>query len=393
MYKKEYILIYISILTALSYADFNPFAVRTVDISLNSPSEPNHLPAPGQRINIAPWKYETNALGAPSGGGLSTPNNDNVVTLGGFGGQIVLAFDHDVEDHHGNPQGLDAIIYSNSLWRNSDPNEHWAEFAHIEIMPELNDNDTPGDDPCEIWYVIPGSHLQDGNTWRTQNWTSGIFGYPAYNSWPTSYDTSAYEIFPEYVDTDPGTATAWTFINPYAQDEIPDNNHLEGIWGYGGYSPTLRLGDRNADDFNEAYGDSPDMPPELFYTVPDDPFTVGIDAGASGGDAFDISWAVDPLTWLPANIQSFRYIRLTTAVDIRQLGVLGEISAEIDAVADARSYGDINGDGQVDYTDFELFTLTWLSEWSQAEFDPSADHIADNKIDLLDYAAFANGFQ
>ena len=135
------------------------------------------------------------------------------------------------------------------------------------------------------------------------------------------------------------------------------------------------------------------MPPELFYTVPDDPFTVGIDAGASGGDAFDISWAVDPLTWLPANIQSFRYIRLTTAVDIRQLGVLGEISAEIDAVADARSYGDINGDGQVDYTDFELFTLTWLSEWSQAEFDPSADHIADNKIDLLDYAAFANGFQ
>jgi len=126
--------------------------------------------------------------------------------------------------------------------------------------------------------------------------------------------------------------------------------------------------------------------------VPDDPYTIGINAGSCGGDAFDISWAVDPNTWQSANLNSFRYIRLTTAVDIRQLGVLGEISAEIDAVADVRPYGDINGDNKVDYFDLALLAQTWLSEWSQQDFNAAADFAVDNKVDFSDYAKFAFGF-
>lgn len=373
--------------------DFNPFASQLINISLNGPNEPVYLPAPGQRVNISPWKIAENSLGTPRGGGTQTPNNDEVVTLGGFGGQIVLAFDHDVENNPANPMGLDAIVFSNALWYDGDPNLHWAEFATIEIMSELNDNNIPGNDPGEQWYIIPGSCLSDADTWRTQHWARGtINGYPAYTGWPDDYNTSAYELFPQYQDIGTPPTSTWVFINPNSEDADPSNDYLEGWWGYAEYTPTLLLGDRNADDFNNAYSDAPNMPPELFYTIPDDPYTVGISAGSGGGDAFDISWAVDPCTWQPANLQTFRYIRLTTAVDIRQLGVLGEISAEIDAVADVRLYGDINGDNKVDYIDLALLAQTWLSEWSQQDFNPAADFAVDNKIDFLDYAKFAFGF-
>ena len=133
------------------------------------------------------------------------------------------------------------------------------------------------------------------------------------------------------------------------------------------------------------------MPSELFYTIPDNPLLSGIDAGSGGGDAFDISWAVDPNTWQPANLVSFRYIRLTTAVDDEGVFAM-ELSSEIDAVADVRPVGDINGDNEIDYYDMELFTKAWLTEWPDPCFNPAADFAVDNKIDLFDYAEIARGW-
>jgi len=381
-------------------ADFNPFAAYVIDISINAPHDPHYLPAPGQWINgwYGNFNKAYKALGPPTGAGMENPNNDVVVSLGGFGGQIVLAFAHDVQNNPANPMGLDAIVYSNAIWNNSDPNLHYGELATIEIMPELNDNNIPGDAPGEIWYLIPGSHLTDNSTYRSQVWDKynpDHFGYPDFTGWPDTYSTSGFELFPFYQDVGTEYEPCWVLVNPNRDDGNPDNNHLEGYWGYAEYTPTLMLGDRNADDITDGYGDCPEMPPDLFYTVPSDPFTVGITHGSGGGDAFDISWAVDPCTFEPANLTSFRYIRITTAVDIRYFGdggLLGEISAEIDAVADVRPYGDINGDDKVNLADLDLFTQAWLSEWSDENFNPAADFVVDNKIDFKDYAKFAFGY-
>jgi hypothetical protein len=195
-----------------------------------------------------------------------------------------------------------------------------------------------------------------------------------------------------YQEVTSGSTTAWTYVNPNYDDADPNNDNLEGTWGYAEYTPTLKLGDRDADNITNGFGDVNDMAPELFYTIPDDPYTVGISLGTCGGDAFDISWAVEPNTWESATLESFRYIRLTTAVD-ESLGILGEISAEIDAASDVRPYGDVNGDNEVDYIDLELFAQAWLSEWSQQNFNPAADFVVDNKIDLFDYAKLAFGFR
>ena len=63
-----------------------------------------------------------------------------------------------------------------------------------------------------------------------------------------------------------------------------------------------------------------------------------------------------------------------------------ELSSEIDAVADVRPIGDINGDDDIDYYDIEIFAKTWLTQWPDPCFNPAADFAVDNKIDLFVYA-------
>ena len=137
------------VLAGFAMADFNPFATEVIGISINGANEPNYLPAPGFYVDIIEYPYYTEgayALGPVSDASIKSQKNAGIVTLGGFGGRIVLAFDHDVEDNPANPLGLDAITFSNAWWYEGDPNLPWAEPATIEIMPELNDNNTPGDD-------------------------------------------------------------------------------------------------------------------------------------------------------------------------------------------------------------------------------------------------------
>ena len=73
------------------------------------------------------------ALGAPAGGGTSTPNNNSIVTLGEQGGSITLKFNTPVQDDPLNPMGLDCIVYSNAFWVAGGPQTRWQEPALIEI--------------------------------------------------------------------------------------------------------------------------------------------------------------------------------------------------------------------------------------------------------------------
>lgn len=315
-------------------ADHAPFAVRVVDYS----------PAPGQFVNNPAFNDPTRALGPPSGGGTLAPNNVSVVTLGGFGGSITLAFDHRVEDHPLNPYGLDAIVFGNAFWTGVDGQTHHAECAVIEIALDANGNQLADD----RWYLIPGSHLDPSDlAWHQKTWdddTTDATFPPAAASWLPS-----------------GSAGTWTtegFTLPAAVfGRFSVRNPLyplqaEGVFGYADYAPTLVLGDLDA---NNAVDDHA-MTPELHYTVPDDPFTVGIDAYSGGGDAFDIAWAVDPETGAPANLSGFDFIRITNPTDV-VFGLLGEISPEIDAVADVAP--DLTGDADRDH-DIDLADVAVL---------------------------------
>jgi len=237
-------------------------AVSTVRIVARSPfaaSVIDYTPAAGQFTDNPRYANGLKALGPPVGGASPyQPDTSSVVSLGGFGGSITLAFDHEVKD---NPGGLDFIVFGNAQYDQAPL--RFIEPGLVEISPD-----------GVTWYLIPGS---DG-----------------------AVNTTHYELPADLADALSGGAYA--------------------LWGYADLSPVLALPD-GAD-------------PLVFFTAPDDPLTVGIDSGTPGGDAFDIAWALNPLTGEPAGLSGFTYIRITTAMDAVHGDSLGEFSTEVDAVAD-----------------------------------------------------------
>ena len=347
----------------------NPFAADVVEFA----------PAPGQFVNEPYFNDPTMALGPPSGGGTYDPDNSSVVTLGGFGGLITLKFDHIVEDNLLNPFGMDAIVFGNAFWVDSEARRHWAECATIEIALDANGNGQIDEE--EGWYLIPGSHITDpAGQLETQIWdtnTDDTTYPPALESWippgyPETWTTEAYRLPPELFDP-------WIIENPSAEQGV------EGIFGYGDYTPTLLRGDMDGDNVV----DDSLISPEEFYTVPDDPFTVGITPGSGGGDAFDIAWAIDPYTGLPAELPGFDFLRLTNGTNF-VMEPFGEKSPEIDAVADVEPdpFGDCDGDGDIDLVDV-VCLQNCFAQWARAD-DPCVpmDRNADEVIDITDAAMF-----
>ncbi|HPC17717.1 MAG TPA: thrombospondin type 3 repeat-containing protein [Candidatus Hydrogenedentes bacterium] len=234
------------------------------------------------------------ALGPPSGGGPSTPNNDSLVSLGGPGGYLVLEFDSPVEDDPDNPMGLDCTVFTNAFWTGGNPQVRWQEPAIIEIA----------ENAAGPWYLIPGSRGFSPSPMPSISEPSGTTNDAAH---------------PYYL--------AGSIRNPNLFDADTSNDQFEYNWGYAKLNPTA-----------EPYLDN--------YLRPDDPMTVGLTARSGGGDPFDIAWAVDA-AGQPANLQRFRFIRLSSFI-ARNMGPLGICSPDIDAVADIAPDADTDGDGLLD---------------------------------------------
>lgn len=282
-----------------------------------------YRPAPGQFVQDGAFNDPRAALGPPVGGGTLDGDERKAVTLGGFGGVIVLGFERRVEDDPKNPLGLDCIVFGNAFWASGDPNRRWGEPATIEIALDANGNGLP-DDP---WYLIPGTHLPEPwNAADTQTWdddtNDGAFP-PAFDDWIPPGESGVWQTAGFRLPSDP-FETMLILENPHGPFATE-----EGIAGYADCSPTLVLGDLDGDNVV----DDVDALPELFYTRPDDPWTVGIDPGSGGGDAFDIAWAVDPANGRPARLPGFDFIRITSATNA-VFGPFGERSTEVCGVAD-----------------------------------------------------------
>lgn len=338
-----------------------------------------YRPAPGQFVQNPQYNDPTRALGAPVGGGTLAQDNSKVVSLGGFGGSITLKFDHTVMDDPRNPFGMDAIVFGNAIWAGSDASRRFAEAGVIEISRDVNGNGLP-DDP---WYVIPGTHI--GKTSpplhqvTTQYWDDDVGDptYPPAN--PLWLPAGQQGQWATQAMLLPGPV----FNGPVVANPLGAGATAEGVYGYADTSPTLVLGDMDGDNVV----DDPWITPEEFYTRPDDPRVVGITPGSGGGDAFDIAWAVDPATGVPAGLDGFDFIRITNGVN-RVNGILGEMSPEISGVADVRPVlSDFNGDGKVDSADISAFLAAWLTAAGGVP-NPDVDFNGDGAVTSADISAF-----
>jgi hypothetical protein len=306
-----------------------------------------YRPGPGQFINEPSpftgiiFNDQTKGLGAPVGGGTSAPDNAKLVTLGGFGGSVILGFSSTVMDDPRNAYGLDAIVFGNSFVVAAPWTLAW-EPGVIEIARDANANGIPDDS----WYVIRAPN-HSGITSAVPNAQMAVRtwdndpGTPTLPADPAWYPDAA--LYPWLVPAGfPSAYQTATFSLI-----VPAMGSL--LVGHADVSPVLILGDTDGDNIVE----EPGVSPAEFYTYPDNPWVSGVDAGSGGGDAFDIAWAVDAATGDAAHLDGFDFIRISSGVDVAQ-GVLGEISTEIGAVSDASAeplFYDIDGSGDVDAED------------------------------------------
>ncbi|MEO1584936.1 MAG: GC-type dockerin domain-anchored protein [Planctomycetota bacterium] len=265
----------------------------------------DYSPAPGQFVTNPDFNDPADALGPPDT--AAEPATTSTVTLGGLGGSITLRMPRTVLDDPRNRLGLDAIVFGNAFYIAGNPTRRFAEPGLIEIALDSNNNGVADD----TFYPIAGSH---GTTIPLPPILNGPVleapaGFPA--------------------DTD-------------------------FIFGYADATPRAALPD-GAD-------------PASFYTIPDDPTSIDIDilpdgTSTAGGDAFDIRWAVIPGTLDRANLTGFDFIRITTGPDV-PAGIFGEVSTEIDAVADARPPcpADTNLDGTLSPADFTSWVLAFNTQ-------------------------------
>ena len=273
----------------------------------------DYRPAPGQHINAAPW-------GLPSSAGTIIGGTEGALSLGAFGGFVVFAFGGPVENHPGNPYGVDFTVFGNPVPGISEP-------GMVYVMNDQNGNGMADD----TWYLLAGSDYRfpesrdnyvvtyfnpggaDDVPWTDNLGNDGfIFAnaqheqpyYPSADSFP-AVDPEQYTLLGHVIrgaiDT---TSPAFIRSTPRA-------------FGY-------------AD--NRLRGTAP-------WDLPDNPYTY--EKENSGGDAFDISWAVDS-NGSYVDLDRIHFVKVQTGM-MGHAGWLGEISTEITGAVDVSPDPGITG--------------------------------------------------
>jgi hypothetical protein len=264
------------------------------------------LPAPGQYTNAE-------SVGTPAAAASLKDNNRGLVSLGGFGGSIVLSFSQGIKNDPDNPYGVDFTILGNTT-----PN--WSEPGIVQVMKDENNNGLPDD----LWYEIAGSDHYLNNTvrnyeitylnnglavasaihWNDIQGNNGVIPKNSYHLQPYYPSSKNFSSIPSDRYTLKGTK-----IKGQIDFSTPGSvNSLRRSFGYADNTPVISAS----------------------IKLPDNPYTSEIEG--SGGDAIDISWAVDALG-KSVLLDEIHFIRIYTGMNAIA-GWLGEISTEITGIRD-----------------------------------------------------------
>jgi hypothetical protein len=277
----------------------SPFVSRIIE----------YKPAPGQFIN-------QEGIGTPEAAQSIVGGLNGLVSLGGFGGYIIVGFDHTIWNDPNNPYGVDFTIVGNAMPNSSEP-------GIVMVMRDTNGNGIPDDGE---WYELKGSNYDQPSTIHnyTITYKNPKSDVAADIPWTDNTDKSGTlkkvtehkqpyyplpEIFPDYPQDE--VSFTGTLIDLDIDEDNPKYIRL----------PELAYG----------YADNHPFSGWASPFLPDDPKTVGILEG-NGGDAFDIDWAVDKNDQ-PVYLEGIDFIKIYTAVNAN-VGWLGEVSTEVRAVID-----------------------------------------------------------
>ena len=274
-----------------------------------------YTPAPGQLINTSPW-------GTPEGARSIEGSINGTLSLGAFGGFAIFRFEQPVENDARNPFGVDFTIFGNAM-------PDWSEPAVVWVMKDDNENGEPDD----TWYELAGSdhwfsgtlknhrvnYLNPGGAsaadipWEDQLGNQGIIRA---NSIYTQTYYPLHDSFPH--------------IEPHSH-ELAGTLLLGMVFEHSTGIKSLRRTFGYAD--NQLRGSAP-------FTLPDNPYTRELEN--SGGDAFDISWAVDS-GGNYMDLDRVHFIKVQSGL-LADGGRLGELSTELSGAVDVLPDPAISGE-------------------------------------------------
>jgi hypothetical protein len=285
-----------------------------------------YKPGPGQWTNESPW-------GTPQSANSIIGGLQGALCLGAFGGYVIFEFDEPVKNHADNPYGVDFMIFGNPLKNMSNPsdpnNVGWAEPGIVSVMKDENGNGKPDD----TWYELAGSDYYFSSTQKNYQVTYTNPGGTVAKDVPYSDNLGHngaiisngfhnHNFYP-LQDSFPGVgAEEYTLQGTCLKSHV--HQSVAGVmvnpgrpWGY-------------ADNTLRGY----------YNGLPDNPYTLNTEEG-SGGDAFDIHWAVDDYGNY-VDLDEIHFVKVHTAM-LDNGSVFGEVSTEITGAAIVEADKSVSG--------------------------------------------------
>ena len=285
----------------------------------------SYLPI-GQFANNSEWGY----LGTKFVGSNKTAPETTGVSLGAFGGFIEFYFENGIEDKATNPYGVDFVIYGNAF--NGNP-----EAGAVQVSVDGT-----------TWYELAGSNYYKSNftandpangfskfyTGTLRN-TSVIYTKGSSRVTAKLGSLNAADCCP--AAWFPLTTNFTAFENDPTGGATCDSRVSVNLSGNTlTFTGVTAIADSDTTaDYAFGYADvTPNGSPSEYGEAvnPYTPYT----SDKTGGDGFDLAWAVDIATGEPVNLsgQKVKYVRVYSAV--LDFGRFGETSPEITGIFTAR---------------------------------------------------------
>ncbi len=331
-----------------------------------------YQPAPGQFINKTPW-------GLPSSKESLVGKITGSLSLGAFGGYVIFKFENPVKNHPDNPYGVDFTIFGN-------PSGSWSEPGIVWVMKDENENGLPDD----TWYELAGSDYFFSSTLKNYQisyanpkmetaadvfWSDNL-GNTGYIRKNEAHSQPYYPLPENFGSTLSDSLT----LKGSRIDNAVDKNNPTFIKSYPrafGYADNQLRGNTR-------------------ITLPDNPYTAEIEN--SGGDAFDIHWAVNK-TGDYVDLDAIHFIKVQTAV-LADSGWIGEISTEITGAIAVAPDPSIDGVSEMivikDLPDtikgksFQIEAFPYKKgRWQKNQIITWSSNLADAKVDADNLLTFS----
>lgn len=265
------------------------------------------LQAPGQFVNDMP-AYKTGDTDAQMiASAEAAIKSGNGVSLGGYGGYIVMGLDHAIMNK---PGEANFRVLGNGF-------ANWSEAGIIEVAVDANGNGLPDDE----WYEIAGSVYNKNSTIKNYEVT---YFKPNEDKVPVTNENNPYVADLEYIKwTDNQGATGYVYRNVF----YPAKSYYPQWKGASiTFKGTKIANDKirnNSDDIWSPYWTSEAFDFGYADNWPND----------ADESAIKLDWAVSKKTGKPVKLSGVHFIRVYTGL-LADVGWLGELSTEVFGVED-----------------------------------------------------------